>query len=85
MVHAGKYIKITLGDNGALRGLIAQVLRSGEPLLEVFACRLRGESGAGSSGQNSVAENYQPNNEPHSPFIPMFVPEPEPEIYSNSP
>jgi len=85
MILAGKYVGITLGDNGALRGLIAQVLRSGGSLLEVFACRIRGESGSGSSGQNSVAENYQANNEPHTPFIPMPVPEPELEIYSNSP
>lgn len=85
MVHAGKYVKITLGDNGALRGLIAQVLRSGESLLEVFARRIREESGAGSSGQNSAAQHYQEDNEPHTPFIVMPVAEPEQEIYNNSP
>jgi len=85
MVQAGKYVRITLGDEGALRGLIRMVVRSGDPLFEVYACRIHRESGARCSSQNSAAGNYQPNYEPHTPFIPMPVPEPEPQIYSNSP
>ncbi|XP_078149951.1 uncharacterized protein LOC144545238 [Carex rostrata] len=68
----------------------AKVLRSGDPLVEVFACRIHRELGARCSAQNFAAENYQPNYEPHTPLfipgpMPVLEPEPEPEIYSNSP
>jgi len=58
ILHAGRYLRIALGDEGALRGLIAQVLMSGQSFLEVYACRICGESRAGSSSQNSVEEHY---------------------------
>ncbi|XP_078151905.1 uncharacterized protein LOC144547193 [Carex rostrata] len=46
MLQAGKYLRITLRDEGAFRGLLRKVVRSGDPLLEVFACRINRESGA---------------------------------------